>query len=232
MERDYDDDLTSSEGEALDLAYDAYASGAENVPAADVEEDGGLPRFGFYHFRLTGAKAGFTQKGSPYVRVGVEVVNGPKGTVGRKAMDDIYLSASPETTDKDTGQKRSRSSKEIAEAQSFIFSTLNRLAQELRLDIKLPASPLTLESMTEWAAQLENCEVIMGARPRKDFTSLRWRSVRALDSAMTDAKGKATGKTALEAAIEAIKVADEDGGQGSPKGRTKVGSLRSAAPAF
>jgi hypothetical protein len=226
---------------ASDPGEDALLSnpyeGQESDYRAGIEA---LPRFNKYHLRIEEVRGQKSKdKGTPGLHFGVVVLHGPKGTVGKKAFLDIWLTPrrTERVKDEQTGTVSSvpLTGDKKVEAEKEFHLDLNRVAKRLGLATLRPTAS-SEEALNGWVQPAKGKEIIAAISPerseeygdRNRIPSLK--SIGAPTDAVLDDNGKPTGKTLLDVAMEAIKKYDEAAAKKAGKG---VGSTAGgfAAPA-
>lgn len=196
-----------------------------------------IPFFSYYFVKgLPNPKAGYTKKkGSPVIRPGLQIVNGPEGTLEESVFDDLYLKIN-----RNDQQGERKSDEDFQKQVKANQKKLNKIARVGRFTQAFPldSSKTALET---YAKQFEGFYGIVEIRERteeyegRSITKNRvvWESLRATDDPPTKKGLKKGYKTAEEEALAEIAAANQIAAKqaGKGDGRTagsvsKRGSLR------
>lgn len=212
-------------GETEDALLQNPYEGQESQYSAGIEA---LPRFNKYHGSIDDARGQKSKnKGTSGLRFALKIVNGPKGSVGKKAFVDLWLAPKKfeKVKDPNTGEMVTVELKgdKKAEAEKEFHLDLNRVATRLGLKTLRPKAN-TEEALTEWIAPAVGKNIIFALGvdkseeygDRNKIPSLK--TIAAPGDKVVDDNGQPTGKTMLDAALEAIKKYDENAGKKAGKG--------------
>lgn len=217
----FDGQLNTGAAEAAITSYvdqdwaEQYA-GAEQA-GEDAPKISGqtVPTSPFYHVRGFLGKGGQTKKAKLAVaRVGVEILNGPAGTVGERVFDDLFLTV--KRTTNESGVEVPKDEDTYEEQRQRLFKTLNKIARVGKFGRTFPVGP-SVEAIDAYAKQFEQgFEGIIEIRESTDEyegvkrlrNRLVFESLRALDDPAVSKKAK-PGTTAKDEAYEKIAEADK-----------------------
>lgn len=230
------DDLAGVNQPAADVPVDdgwqEQFAGAEDA-GEDAPKVGGqtIPSFPYYFIKGISGKAGFTKKKqSPVIRPGMQIVNGPDGTIGETVFDDLYLLIN--RTTQVEGVEVPKDAEEYAEQVKKNLKKLNKIARVGKFGQAHPlnGSKTALET---YAKQFESfplsvVEIRESTETYEGNTRTRnriiWESLRAVDDPASSKKAK-PGTTAGQEAEAAIEAANKAAANKAGKDGRTAGSV-------
>lgn len=224
-----DTDFEKGQGEVDDLYQQMYGGGVGTEEAPRQLAMKVLPRFDYYHVDWESATPQIArEKGTPGIRFGLRVKEGPVGTDNLPCYDTLWLTVSKYKFVK--GEEVKRSEEEWEKAKEELHKTLVRLAKQLHNDQAAPASFSNVD-LAIYGNQFvgKSSMLAIGVdRARKDRVTGEeyparnrciWRSVDDPAAAARNAKGdEIPGLTSLEEGRQKVikfneKLSKDDKGQ-------------------
>lgn len=190
---------------------------------------------GTYLVHFGGAKAKFSQGGTPTARPWAQIKEGQDGTVGELVSADLYLA--PSLTTFEDGVKQAKTPEKLKEQAAAVQKNLNRIARIGQFGLNRPTdltSQQALDVYTEQFGQNGGFDAIIEIRESTEMyqgvESIRnkfvWESMAALTDIADDKKLAAAGKTALDEARAKIEKKNAVLRKNAPKTGTAAAGSR------
>lgn len=192
----------SSNGAGLDIFDSDFATAPP--PEAEFGRQP-LPNGEHYHFVFTKAEVRLAKSGTPMANLGIKVITGPEGTVGRVEFVTAAMGYGETRTDRATGETTERTDEQKAKAKAFIKKEWERAIHVLEFAQRLPEGS-SVEAKTAWLQQMVGKEAVGEIRVEtfngRKQNKVPLISLRKPGEPAKDSTGKLNGKTALDMAKE------------------------------